>query len=209
MKPFCTFAPIVFALFYAAFSSAQGSITGVSNPCLNSKEQYSYCPGGNYPYHWRWSVSGDATVVDLGTTSTCYLAEVKIGKRATTLTFHQSNPVGVPQVQNVTKYISPKKCDKTDAVIPDVKKPVAEVKVNWAEYKINSKHPNQKLLDQLFSKRQELMENKSLNLESSAKLENCSYVYWGCGSCPGGGARVEAYCGNGGSQPDYSWCESC
>lgn len=43
-------------------------------------------------------------------------------------------------------------------------------------------------------------------LESS---DSCSYVYWGCGSCGGDGARVDAYCGSGGSQPDYSWCEQC
>lgn len=209
MKPFYTLISIIFVFIYSAFSSAQGSITGVSDPCLDSRERYSYCPGVNYPYHWRWSVTGDATVTDLGTTSSCYLAEVKVGKRTTTLTFHQSNPVGVPQVQNVTKYISPKKCDKSKTLIPDQTKPVAEVKVNWTEYNVGGKNPNQQLLDQLYSKRQELMENKSLNLNSSAKLENCSYVYWGCGSCPSGGARVDAYCGNGGSQPDYSWCESC
>ncbi|WP_394970359.1 hypothetical protein [uncultured Croceitalea sp.] len=41
--------------------------------------------------------------------------------------------------------------------------------------------------------------------------ETCTYVYWGCGSCSGGRARVDAYCdgGGGGSQPDYSRCESC
>lgn len=43
-------------------------------------------------------------------------------------------------------------------------------------------------------------------LESS---ESCTYVYWGCGSCGGDWARVDAYCGSGGSEPDYSWCELC
>lgn len=39
--------------------------------------------------------------------------------------------------------------------------------------------------------------------------ESCTYEYYGCGSCGGDDAYVLAYCGSGGSEPDYWWCESC
>lgn len=40
--------------------------------------------------------------------------------------------------------------------------------------------------------------------------DECTVVYYGCGSCADGGARVEYYCNSsGGSQPDYVLCEPC
>lgn len=41
----------------------------------------------------------------------------------------------------------------------------------------------------------------------------CTRVYNGCGSCTSCGkelcARVDFYCGSGGSEPDFSICEVC
>jgi hypothetical protein len=42
--------------------------------------------------------------------------------------------------------------------------------------------------------------------------DECTAVYHGCGSCNSDGrqgARVDFYCGSGGSAPDYSVCEAC
>ncbi|CAM1357802.1 hypothetical protein [Tenacibaculum xiamenense] len=41
------------------------------------------------------------------------------------------------------------------------------------------------------------------------KSDSCTLVYWACGSCGGNWALVDAYCGSGGSEPDYSFCELC
>jgi hypothetical protein len=42
------------------------------------------------------------------------------------------------------------------------------------------------------------------------KSNECTVVYFGCGSCANGGARVEYYCSSsGGSDPDYVTCEPC
>ena len=39
---------------------------------------------------------------------------------------------------------------------------------------------------------------------------DCTYVYYGCGSCGDGLALVEVYCSStGGPQPDGQWCEVC
>lgn len=55
----------------------------------------------------------------------------------------------------------------------------------------------------------ELSESGVAKAGEHLRKDDCSYVYWGCGSCADGGARVDAYCGDGGSQPDFSWCEAC
>lgn len=39
--------------------------------------------------------------------------------------------------------------------------------------------------------------------------DECTVVYYGCGSCENNGARVEYYCSSGASQPDYVSCEAC
>ena len=51
-------------------------------------------------------------------------------------------------------------------------------------------------------------EDKSF-LECLNANNSCTLVYWSCGSCGGDWARVDAYCGSGGSEPDYSFCELC
>jgi hypothetical protein len=193
------------AILFSSVAFAQDRITGPDTPCIGSKAEYSYCRTENFPHQWRWSATADATVKDRGTTSTCYLAEVTLGKQSTLLTFHQSNPVGVPQVYNVTKQINPKKCEAT----AKPSEPIFKVEINWAEYQPDGKHPAQSLLDKAYKKRKELTNDKALALEPTSQSNSCTYVYWGCGSCPDGGAKVDAYCSDGGSQPDYSWCESC
>ncbi len=178
------------------------NIIGPSDPCMDSKVRYRYCPGSNFPYHWSWSITGDAEVVNLGTSGNCYMAEVTIKKRPATLTFHQSNPVGVPQVQDVWKYIQPKKCQEATA-------PILKLEICWASYTPNSGHPADHLLTKIWNKLKEMESLKSAEVSKHFAAETCSYVYWGCGSCGEGGARVDVYCGSGGSQPDFSWCEAC
>lgn len=95
---------------------AQGIIEGSASPCQNSTENYKYCRSTNFPYHWSWSVTSDATVNNLGNNHNCYFAEVKIKKNSTLLTFHQRNPPGIPQVYNVTKQINPRKCKEKGTV---------------------------------------------------------------------------------------------
>ena len=88
------------------------SIAGPASPCFASTSRYQYCPGSNFPYHWRWSVQGSGgSVTNLGTGDNCYHAEVSVADSPVTLTFHQSNPVGVPQVYDVRKYIVPRECE--------------------------------------------------------------------------------------------------
>lgn len=89
---------------------AQFEITGSTAPCENSKEEYSYCRTENFSYIWRWSVTGDASVGNFKINENCYLVEITFRKQPITLTFHQKNPPNVPQVYNVTKQITPKKC---------------------------------------------------------------------------------------------------
>ena len=45
--------------------------------------------------------------------------------------------------------------------------------------------------------------------EDSEPTGKCVYVYRACGSCPNDEALVEAYCGAGGPEADFSWCEPC
>jgi hypothetical protein len=52
-----------------------------------------------------------ASMVDLGTADNCYHAEVTVAEGPTTLTFHQRNPVGIPQVYDVRKHIAPRECE--------------------------------------------------------------------------------------------------
>lgn len=92
-------------------SSDPYTIDGPAAPCLDSTTRYRFCPGSNFPYHWWWSITGaGASVVDMGTTQRCYLADVTVGSSPATLTFHQRNPVGVPQVHDVRKHIAPAEC---------------------------------------------------------------------------------------------------
>jgi hypothetical protein len=130
-------ATIILTFLDAGVAFAQGTITGPATPCVGAKAEYSYCRSENFPYIWRWSVSGDASVRDAGTTSTCYKAEVTLRERSTLLTFHQSNPVGVPPVQNVTKQISPKRC----AAQMKLKSPIAKIDVDWSNYSPSGNHP--------------------------------------------------------------------
>lgn len=86
---------------------------------------------------------------------------------------------------------------------------LVKVQVNWAIYSAGGSHPAQSLLDGIHAKLQELRRNKSATVDAHLRSDECSYVYWGCGSCPDGGARVDAYCSSGSSEPDMSWCEGC
>lgn len=86
---------------------------------------------------------------------------------------------------------------------------VAEIKINWKEYKPGGCHPLQSVMDSIRLRLDELKsydDRKFLMHEDSFE---CSYVYWGCGSCGADAAQVAAYCGGGGSEPDYSFCEAC
>lgn len=107
-------ALVTFGYACGAMVSAQnldsGRIQGEAEPCQHTKAMYKFCPGSNFPYHWNWTITRDATVADYGTQDNCYLAEVSVGKKSTLLTFNQSNPPGVPQVHNVTKQITPRAC---------------------------------------------------------------------------------------------------
>lgn len=49
----------------------------------------------------------------------------------------------------------------------------------------------------------------SADERAACSTGDCTYVWWGCGSCGDGAARVDVYCGSGGSEPDYSYCEAC
>ena len=47
-------------------------------------------------------------------------------------------------------------------------------------------------------------------LECLNSANDCTYVYWGCGSCGDNYCRVDVYCDSSGSgTPDYSYCELC
>jgi len=79
-------------------------ITGESRPRSGRTYQYAFCPTV-FPYIWHWRVSGDAQLGREWTSSNCYFCEIKFNRQAATITFEQSNPPGVPQVSNVTKYV--------------------------------------------------------------------------------------------------------
>lgn len=115
-KAFKYLAATLFLIQSSAPVLAQGSIEGSASPCQNSTEKYKYCRSSNFPYHWSWSVTADATVNNLGSNQNCYFAEVIIKRNSTLLTFHQRNPPGVPQVHNVTKQINPRKCKEEGSV---------------------------------------------------------------------------------------------
>jgi hypothetical protein len=83
-------------------------------------------------------------------------------------------------------------------------KPFKKIEVQWKSG--GTDHPEILLLRQ---KLEELAGTGVTKAREHLALDNCSYVYWGCGSCGEGSARVDAYCGSGGSQPDFSWCEAC
>lgn len=88
--------------------------------------------------------------------------------------------------------------------------PVMTIKINWSEYKPNCDHPAQNLLDKIYAKLQQLKIEKPSLVEAMLDGDGCNFVYFGCGSCDAGAARVEAYCnGGGGAEPDYWWCEGC
>lgn len=84
-----------------------------------------------------------------------------------------------------------------------------KIEVNWSEYEPGGSHPAQALLDRIHARLNSLKGDRP-DIHAHLEGGDCSYVYWGCGSCGDGGARVDAYCtSSGGSQPDYSWCEAC
>lgn len=37
----------------------------------------------------------------------------------------------------------------------------------------------------------------------------CQKVFLACGTCSDDRAKVEVYCGSGGAEPDYYYCEPC
>jgi hypothetical protein len=78
---------------------------------------------------------------------------------------------------------------------------VAEVRVQWSKYKAGGNHAMQPILDKI--------QKKLTELGHGAADDDCTYVYYGCGSCGGNSAVVAAYCGGGGADPDYWWCEPC
>lgn len=92
---------------------AEHAILGPTNPCFDSTTSYQYCRNSNFPYYWNWSITGNGTVTDMGTSGNCYRAQVAVGRQPVTLRFNQSNPVGVPPVQNVSKHLVPRRCQGT------------------------------------------------------------------------------------------------
>jgi hypothetical protein len=98
------------ALATLSASGAEHVIHGPTNPCFNSTTSYQYCRTSNFPYYWHWSLSGDGSVTDMGTAGNCYRAQVAVQRNPVTLTFNQSNPIGVPPVQNVAKHVVPRRC---------------------------------------------------------------------------------------------------
>ena len=88
-------------------------------------------------------------------------------------------------------------------------KPIVTIDVDWSQYQPGGNHPAQALLDKIKNKIDQLSTTGEID-KSMAEINSCTYQYWGCGSCSGDQARVDAYCSSsGGSQPDYSWCEQC
>lgn len=54
------------------------------------------------------------------------------------------------------------------------------------------------------------LDNDKTFLNKLMSADECTYVYWGCGSCGDNHCRVDVYCNSsGGSTPDYSYCELC
>lgn len=78
---------------------------------------------------------------------------------------------------------------------------VFEIKVNWSNDKELLANP----FMQKAAEWRDRLSVKSIELGG----DECTYVYYGCGSCGEGYAVVEAYCTSGGSQPDFRWCEAC
>ncbi|MBA3676503.1 MAG: hypothetical protein H0W74_03775 [Sphingosinicella sp.] len=73
--------------------------------------------------------------------------------------------------------------------------------------KISGAGPLQPLVDQLLATANARGGDIASKLSES---EECTIVYFGCGSCDDGGARVEYYCSSsGGSQPDWVECQAC
>lgn len=87
--------------------------------------------------------------------------------------------------------------------------PVLTIKINWNQYSPNGTHPAQRLLDSVRHRLEAFSTSKSAAVSAHIASGECSYVYSACGTCPDGGARVDAYCSDGGSTPDFSWCEDC
>lgn len=81
------------------------AIDGPARVIYNTTHKFSYCPS-NFPYLYKWRVSGDAQIIKESVSPSCYSCEVKFGKQPVTITFEQSNPPGVPQVFNETKYVA-------------------------------------------------------------------------------------------------------
>jgi len=95
-----------------SFGAGAQSIEGPNTPCIGQPTAYKLCLTQNFPYNWGWSVNNGASVVDMGTDGvSCYLATVTPGASAFFLTFSQSNPPGLPQPANITKYAVPRRCN--------------------------------------------------------------------------------------------------
>lgn len=70
-------------------------------------------------------------------------------------------------------------------------------------YKVASDNPLASLIERAV---------EGLDEETKARIAasgECTVVYHGCGTCENGGALVEYFCSGGGSQPDFTRCESC
>lgn len=106
------FTAVVMGISIFTSGAFAQKIEGPTTTCKGSTEKYEYCRVNNFPYDWIWTVTPntDASFTDLGTNDSCYFVDVKLGLLPTTLTFIHYYPVGLPQVANVTKYISPKDC---------------------------------------------------------------------------------------------------
>lgn len=185
-------------------------IEGEGSPCHGAKEIYRYCPQSNFPYIWSWSVSAGASVTTLALDGNCYRAEVTLTKTPVTLTFNQTNPPTVPQVSNKTKYLAPRKCTATQPqgrAKPAESPSAAKLVVDWSRFKPGAASSMTQALKLAQERTTEAVSAGFASPKASTSV--CTYVYWGCGSCAGGAARVDAYCTSGGAEPDFSYCESC
>ena len=84
---------------------------------------------------------------------------------------------------------------------------VMELKVNWSKFKPGEHHPAGSLLEPLHEKLREMHLHESLE-----EANDCTYVYYACGTCPvaDNASYVEVYCNSsGGSQPDGWTCLYC
>ena len=83
---------------------------------------------------------------------------------------------------------------------------VMELKVNWAKFEAGQHHPSGSLVENLHAKLREIgHQHKSVE-----EANDCTYVYYACGTCGDNASYVECYCNSsGGSAPDGWTCISC